>query len=609
MLHLTQEGDWIRPAVSLGSLPMAPALTVHRLWYVNERTGDCAGATERPVEDAAIAPEARDALSLVNASTNFLMIRPILTVVLVAASSPLFAQPQSSLYMAARTAGASDASASSLVAALAAPTQEAELSAADASANANFGFSVALSATRAVVGAPLDATLGAGAGAVYVFTRSGSTWTQEAKLLAPNGGANHGFGYAVSVSEYSFTGLQIAVGAPSVELAYVYELRSGVWTFRGSIGAADRVAGDSFGTSVSIDFGRLLVGAPGKDVTETDSGAAYLFTRPTGPNSSLQQRHRLVGSERAAGDRLGSSVSLAGTTAAVGAPGDDDPLADSGALYFFEGLDTDFLLRGRRIRVPQMAAGDALGASVALQLLTADDVRVVAGATGRDGTAPNAGSALVAEFRVGSATTTSVTEIADASGRADDAFGSTVAVQGSLIAVGTNRGAAATATGVACLFESSAGTWQQAASVRSSDETPGDRFGLGVALGADGRLLVGANRTSDAGTRSGSAYVFTGVRPVATEAPAEGTSALALSPPVPNPATGRAVLMLRVDRPQDVRAVLVDALGREAAVLLDGAVVGEARLDVSVGTLAPGAYTVRVVGAGHTVSQRLTVLR
>ena len=100
------------------------------------------------------------------------------------------------------------------------------------------------------------------------------------------------------------------------------------------------------------------------------------------------------------------------------------------------------------------------------------------------------------------------------------------------------------------------------------------------------------------------------VTPARTTAGEDGAEGVfALSAARPNPASGRATLTLTLDRPQHVRAVLVDALGRTVAVLHDGEAAGVVSLAVDAGGLAPGLYVVRVAGAEAALTRRITVAR
>ncbi len=84
---------------------------------------------------------------------------------------------------------------------------------------------------------------------------------------------------------------------------------------------------------------------------------------------------------------------------------------------------------------------------------------------------------------------------------------------------------------------------------------------------------------------------------------------LGLSAPTPNPAAGRATLALTLPHAERVRVSLVDALGREVAVLADGEASGVVPLAVETAGLAAGVYTVRAVGAEFVLTRRLTVVR
>ena len=93
--------------------------------------------------------------------------------------------------------------------------------------------------------------------------------------------------------------------------------------------ASDGAMGDYFGTSVGISGSTAIVGAYGDDDNGSFSGSAYLFNASTGAQT------KLTASDGAAGDEFGSSVGISGTTAIVGAVGDDDP-SNSGSAYLYD---------------------------------------------------------------------------------------------------------------------------------------------------------------------------------------------------------------------------------------------------------------------------------
>ena len=129
--------------------------------------------------------------------------------------------------------------------------------------------------------------------------------------------------------------------------------------------------------------------------------------------------------------------------------------------------------------------------------------------------------------------------------------------------------------------------------------------GQTVDMAADSSLAF----TLDAGQDWATRFTLDLAPRGATAGEDNDASVFALSAPRPNPTAGRAELTLTLDRAQPVRATLVDALGREVAVLHDGEASGVLTLAVDGGALAPGVYVVRVAGAAHTLARRITVTR
>jgi hypothetical protein len=155
-------------------------------------------------------------------------------------------------------------------------SQQAELTASDGSAWQFFGKSTALDSdgTVALVGAYGD---NSARGAAYIFSRSGSTWTQQAKLTAYDGAVSDQLGWSASLSASGETAL---VGAfdlnyPHKAVAYIFTGNGATWAQQAKLTAP--VAGENaFGHSVALgeDGASVLVGAPG---TYQLYGAAYVF--------------------------------------------------------------------------------------------------------------------------------------------------------------------------------------------------------------------------------------------------------------------------------------------------------------------------------------------
>jgi len=185
-----------------------------------------------------------------------------------------------------------------------------------AAAGDKFGDSVAISGDTIVVGAPFEATTaGDYAGSAYVFTRTGGTWSQQAHLFADDAAAGDKFGDSVGIS-----GDTIVVGAISDDTAagenagsaYVFTRTGTAWSQQDHLLADDAAAHDVFGYSVAIDGDTIVVGAIGDDTaTLADAGSAYVFTRTGGIWS--QQDH-LFAYDAEARDYFGRSVAIDGDT-------------------------------------------------------------------------------------------------------------------------------------------------------------------------------------------------------------------------------------------------------------------------------------------------------
>jgi hypothetical protein len=196
----------------------------------------------------------------------------------------------------------------------------------------SFGQSVAISGNAIVVGAP-GQTVGSHElqGAAYVFTRSGTTWSQQVELLASDGAANDTFGRSVSVS-----GSTAVVGAPTKTVssnvlegaAYVFGRSGGVWGQAAEVFASDAAQSEYFGYSVSVSGSTVVVGV------NSPVDAAYVF-RPTA--GVWAQSAKLTPTGGLANDAFGYSVSVSGNTILVGAPDESTPANQfQGAGYFFQ---------------------------------------------------------------------------------------------------------------------------------------------------------------------------------------------------------------------------------------------------------------------------------
>jgi len=232
-----------------------------------------------------------------------------------------------------------------------------------------FGGSVALSAdgNTALIGGIYD---NAGVGAAWVFTRSGQEWTQQGEKLTGGEIGDAYFGYSVALSSDGNTAL---IGGPvdnnDVGAAWVFTRSGQEWTQQGEkltgSGEIKGAYGSGFGSSVALsaDGNTALIGG---DTDNTEVGAAWVFTRSG--ETWTQQGEKLTGGGEIGDAYFGSSVALSsdGNTALIGGPLDNN---DVGAAWVFTRSGEDWTqqaeLKGtRERRYPQF--NPQLGASVAL---------------------------------------------------------------------------------------------------------------------------------------------------------------------------------------------------------------------------------------------------
>lgn len=382
-----------------------------------------------------------------------------------------------------------------------------------------FGSSVAISGDTIVVGAPFEDSNGIGvdgdqasnsathAGAAYVFVRNGGVWTQQAYLKASNTGALDQFGNAVAIAgdtivvtanledghAVGVNGDQGSNAASEAGAAYVFVRSEGIWSQEAYLKASNAGASDSFGDSVSLSGETLVVGASREassaagvnrdeaDNSAQNAGAAYVFVR--NGNVWTQQAY-LKASNTETGDRFGTSVSVSGHTAVVGAPSESS--ASTGAN------------------------GDQA-----------------------DNSAQNAGAAYVFA-RDGNAWTqqTYLKASNTIPGLNDEVFGIAVAIRGDVVAVGAvledsdatgvngdQSNDSASDSGAVYAFARTDGNWTQRAYLKASNTGTQDQLGFSLAV-SDTTVIVGAfgedsaavgangDQSSNAASESGAAYTY-----------------------------------------------------------------------------------------------------
>ena len=335
-------------------------------------------------------------------------------------------------------------------------SQQAKIKASDRQLNDKFGKCTAICGTGdyAIIGAPDEDTGGTSAGAAYIFKRSGSSWSQQQKIQASDKDEYNVFGSSVSMNR---SGTIAAVGAfwagtgdPGAGAVYIFTRSGSTWSQQAKCEPSNPTSWDDFGGDVDIsgDGNYFIAGSYGEDTDGNTSGAAYIFKKS---GSSWSQQEMLKASDVQAADYFGMSVSIDydGNTAAVGAPHEDTGATDSGAAYIYSRSGTTWTQQAK-IQASDRDANDYFGMT---GVSLSDD-----------------GNTLIA------------------SARYDDEEG--------------------TDAGAAYIYSRSGTTWTQRLKFTASDAQSYDFFGQSAGISGDGKtVIVGAHWEDAEGTKAGAAYI------------------------------------------------------------------------------------------------------
>ncbi len=224
---------------------------------------------------------------------------------------------------------------------------------------------------------------------------------------------------------------------------------------------------------------------------------------------ALAQGVKLTAGDAAAGDQFGT-VAISGDTIVVGAQLDDDAGNGSGSAYVFV-KDGDIWTQQQKLTAADAAVFDLFGISVAIS----GDTIVVGAVFGDDACPgnPDCNSGAVYVFVRDGGAWTQQQKLTASDANADDRFGNVVAISGDTIVVGARfDDDAGSNSGSAYVFTRQGNLWTQRQKLTAADAAAGDEFGNSIAISGD-RIVIGASRNDDAcpstiNCDSGSAYVF-----------------------------------------------------------------------------------------------------
>jgi hypothetical protein len=384
-------------------------------------------------------------------------------------------------------------------------SQQAYIKASTPGEGANFGSTVVLSrdGNTMAVAAYYEASAATGingnendrsipeAGAVYVFTRTGSTWSQQAYIKASNTGQaavgegfpeGDQFGYSLALSSDGNTLAVGAIGEDSNAMgvngdqtdnsanqsgaAYVFTRRGNAWSQQAYVKSSMTRPNVLFGYSMGVSANGDTL-AVGEYDADRGKGALYVLTRS---NGTWSHQARIQADNAENGDSLGYSLAISddGNTIAAGAadedcliPGINPPGCDkdqpqdnsSGAAYVFVRNGTTWTQQAF-IKASNPSRQDWFGVRIAL---SGDGNTVAVGAPNEDSAAKGI------------------------NGKQDDD--------------------SAAEAGAVYVYTRSGTTWTQHAYVKASNTDAGDEFGSSLGLSADGRLLLVGARGEDSNAK------------------------------------------------------------------------------------------------------------
>lgn len=367
------------------------------------------------------------------------------------------------------------------------------VTASDSEPEADFGFSVAVSGDRILVGSPgKNDGVGIRTGAAYVFRFDGTGWVQEAKLTAFDRALGHRFGSSVALQgNYALVG---ATGAPAGEIqntgaVYVFYHDGIEWTAQAKLTASDAANNAIFGCAIAMSDNLAVIGSWGNNERAFQAGAAYVFRR-TGTTWTQQQK--LTAYDGAAGDAFGIAVALDGSELIVGAPHSDDYAKDSGSAYVFHNDGSSWVLRQKLTTVDGIP-NHFFGQAVAIR-----GDRVIIGAPGDADLGLFSGAAYY--FARTGSNWVATTKLLPADLRGGS-FGTTVALCDSYALIGA-RG-----EGAAYVFAWDGANWVEQSKL--SDPSGGDNDIFGYSVAADGDYAaVGAIGVDN---DRGAVYIYDGI--------------------------------------------------------------------------------------------------
>ncbi len=373
----------------------------------------------------------------------------------------------------------------------------------DLTAGQQFGFAIAVSGDVLAVGAPGDSTLGANAGAVYIFVKNNRQWTQQAKLVGSGILPGDSFGYSVALD-----GDLLAVGAqpneanphPGRYAVYLFRRVNNIWQQEQRLNGQTTAEQYGFGFSVALSGSTLAVGAINASQSETNPngpGAVIIFQQNGG---SWQRQLRLIPEVNLLPGSFGRSLALQGDTLVISQPSLHPTSVTPGGVYVYGRIGNTWA------RQAVLSPNVSFGAAVCL-----DGTRIAV--TSSSGFQYPVSLVVTFFQRVGTNWTLEQSLNVTGSQSTTNSLRSSLTLSGDFLLVGNpTNSLSATERGAVYLFQRATRSWQQKTELLSTNGAGGDNFGGAVAWHESGPIIASPRADSlatDSGADAGRIYNFT----------------------------------------------------------------------------------------------------
>lgn len=227
---------------------------------------------------------------------------------------------------------------------------------------------------------------------------------------------------------------------------------------------------------------------------------AYLTTLTAAPVHGRDETQKFTASDGAQGDEFGIWVAVEGDAAIIGAFRDDDAGNGSGSAYVFR-FDGSRWIEEQKLAPADLSASDRFGEAVSV----CGDVAAIS-AHHQEGAGEQTGAVYV--FRFDGSTWTEEGKLTASDAAAFDHYGESVSVDRDVIVIGSHfDDVGGIGSGSAYVYRFDGSTWQEEQKIIASDGAANDTFGNAASV-SNNTIIVGAQEDDDAGSNSGSAYIY-----------------------------------------------------------------------------------------------------